>query len=646
MKHPDSGIMSDFAAGRLSFEQQTQVEKHVETCPECCEKLSTFAPDQLQNQLRSAFSASQKRSSESPQTHTTAGEGAFPPELADHSRYRLLRVLGRGGMGLVYLAEHLIMKRSVAVKVIDQRLTAHPQAIERFRKEVRAAAALTHANIVRAYDAEQIGDLHFLVMEYVDGVSLAELVQRRGRLEVAQVCSVLRKVAQGLQHAHQHHMVHRDIKPQNIMTTVDGRIRILDFGLARLMRDPAIEPLVEGATPAEQLKRTAEALTLTGTVLGTPDYIAPEQAQNAAAADIRSDLYSLGCTAYFLLTGQPPYPDRTVLQKLMAHLSESPRPLREFREDIPDSVINVIETLMATDPSDRFQTPSDLLAALNQRPATSSKMREKRTVGPAKMVSSKNDEVATLPQIEVETKENRRGAVQKKSRSGSRQSSTMKLCLAGIGIMAFVVLAAVMWPTAASSGAGQTAESTSTSAERSEESPPSVSLLKDTNLSGWTVSGRWQEVSDGIQVTSEAEGLLILPTALPEEYTIQFSFTRKRGRNSVVVCFPMGAGVTSFELDAWSRHLAGLQAIDGRSLQDQSGNVSTVELINGQRYEAEVRVRRDAIEGWLDGERLCRYVGDGSNLTLISFWSAASRREISIGAYDSTVVFHEVRVVQ
>ena len=272
--HPDRLQLTAFLDGRLSEEERIVIERHVESCDDCCVAMSEMPQDTLSGRLLDVDT--------DPDDSSVAAESLAPPSedvsrvpaaLVDHPRYRILGPLGKGGMGVVYKAEHRMMDREVALKVIDGRFIENPQAIERFRTEVKAAAKLSHANIVRAYDAEQADNLHFLVMEYVDGISLAELIRRNGPLPIHQVCGIIRKVAQGLHHAFENGMVHRDIKPQNIMITQDGRVRILDFGLARLARErESTVPAKEGDSH-EQIRRTADTLTLVGSVLGTPDYL-------------------------------------------------------------------------------------------------------------------------------------------------------------------------------------------------------------------------------------------------------------------------------------------------------------------------------------------------------------------------------------
>ncbi|MCA9010441.1 MAG: protein kinase, partial [Planctomycetaceae bacterium] len=378
--HPAPALLAAFLDGRLSEPQRLEVEAHVDRCQTCCEAMSRLPLDPLSVRLRdmsddgvtdnnnwSIVTSPGLPGSPAP---TEDAAQVLPAELHDHPRYRVLEPLGRGGMGVVYKAQHRMMDRIVALKVIDSRLIENPLMIDRFRNEVKAAALLTHSNIVRAYDAEQAGSLHFLVMEYVDGISLAELIQRKGPLPPDQALGVVRKVAQGLQHAYQHGMVHRDIKPQNIMVTRTGKVRILDFGLARFAREREHSAAAADADPDTLLQRTAESLTLAGSILGTPDYIAPEQVMDAHQADTRADIYSLGCTCYFLLTGRPPFPEGTTMQKLMAHRDRTPTSVTELRADVSPPIASLIERMMARHPASRFQTPLEVVTAIHDLKST------------------------------------------------------------------------------------------------------------------------------------------------------------------------------------------------------------------------------------------------------------------------------------
>jgi eukaryotic-like serine/threonine-protein kinase len=228
-------------------------------------------------------------------------------------------------------------------------------------REVRAAARLMHPNIVTAYDANQIGDRHYMVMEFVDGPNLENLVRDRGPLAVGQACDFVRQAALGLQAAHEMGMVHRDIKPANLLVQgvgPDGKptrciVKILDFGLASMQEPKPGQAPGSGSGESQQ-----------NVVVGTPDYLSPEQAKNLRDADIRSDLYSLGCTFYYLLTGNIPFPGGNTLEKLFRHAMEDPVPIETVRPDLPAEVIAIIRRLMAKKPEDRYPTPAALAEAL------------------------------------------------------------------------------------------------------------------------------------------------------------------------------------------------------------------------------------------------------------------------------------------
>jgi hypothetical protein len=251
-------------------------------------------------------------------------------------------------MGVVYHAQQTLMDRQVVIKVVHKALLDRPNAQERFRREARAAAQLSHPNIVAAYDAEQAGDLHLLVMEFVPGQSLSELLHKQGPLPVARACDYARQAALGLQHAHEQGMVHRDIKPANLMLTPQGQVKILDFGLAKLASESG----------------TGIGLTASNSYMGTPEYSAPEQATDARKADIRADLYSLGCTLYCLLAGHAPFQEETAILTILAHLEKQPVPLPELRREVPAGLWAVVARLLAKDPARRYQTPAEVAAAL------------------------------------------------------------------------------------------------------------------------------------------------------------------------------------------------------------------------------------------------------------------------------------------
>jgi serine/threonine protein kinase len=262
-------------------------------------------------------------------------------------KYRLLHRLGAGGMGCVYLCEHLFMHRRVALKVLPTAYSQDPDSVERFYHEARAVARLDHPNIVRAHDIDREDKLHFLVLEYVEGVNLHDLVQKHGPLSLARAANYIRQAALGLQHAHEAGLVHRDIKPGNLLIDRQGIVKILDMGLARFFDD----------------ERDFVPQPESGHVLGTADYLAPEQVLDSRV-DIRADIYSLGLSFYYLLAGRSPFQDGTTSQKLIWHQVRLPKPIRSLRSEVPEELAAVIGKMIAKEPSLRHQTPLEVAAAL------------------------------------------------------------------------------------------------------------------------------------------------------------------------------------------------------------------------------------------------------------------------------------------
>lgn len=264
--------------------------------------------------------------------------------------YRLLDQLGRGGMSVVYVGEHRRMQRKVAIKVLPKSRVRQKAYLERFLAEARAAAALSHPNIVRAYDFDSAGDTHFLVMECLEGNTLSQLVASAHPLPISDVVSYISQAAKGLQHAHAEGLVHRDVKPANLMITSDGQLKVLDMGLARLAHTAdETSPIDSGAG-----------------VMGTADYLAPEQARNSDDVDQRADVYALGGTLYFALAGQPPFPGGTIADKIVSHQREEPEPLVNFRGDCPQALARLCRGMMAKDPDQRLSSMDQVVKELSK----------------------------------------------------------------------------------------------------------------------------------------------------------------------------------------------------------------------------------------------------------------------------------------
>ncbi|MBX9579360.1 MAG: protein kinase [Gemmataceae bacterium] len=349
--HPPADRLAAYALGRLPPDQAARVETHLGACEDCTRAAEQAqAADPLLEAVRTLPLSSAR----------PADPHAPPPELAGHPRYRLDRLLGRGGMGEVWRATHLLMNRPVAVKLVHRDLAGSPAAAARFRREVEAAAQLDHSHVVRTFDADEAGGRLLLVMELVEGPDLARVVADRGPLPVEEAVGYARQALLGLQHAHEQGLVHRDVKPQNLLLGPGQVVKVGDFGLASVLD---VEDAAGGAGAAGSTA-PGESLTRAGQGCGTPDYIAPEQVRDAKSADARADLYALGGTLYHLLAGRPPFAGGSGFSKIAAHLERTPPPITDLRPDLPPALVRVLERLLAKDPADRFTSAGEAADAL------------------------------------------------------------------------------------------------------------------------------------------------------------------------------------------------------------------------------------------------------------------------------------------
>ncbi|MGH7222567.1 MAG: protein kinase domain-containing protein, partial [Gemmataceae bacterium] len=334
--HLSADVLKAFALGKLDDRLAEAVRNHLDRCGDCRQEVTVL----------SASVAPAAVLSGQPTTLDN-----LPPELAEHPDYEVLHELGRGGMGIVYLSRHRLSGRMEVLKVMNKALLGQADSKERFLREIQSAARLDHKNVVKMYTALELGELMVLVMEYVPGEDLAQVIQERGPLPVLNACYYVQQAAAGLQHAFEKGMIHRDIKPQNLILAREGKkhvVKILDFGLAKATREGSVDA----------------GLTGTGVMVGTPGYVSPEQILDAATADIRADIYSLGCTLYYLLAGAPPFSGRSLFEILQAHHKGEARPLNLVRPEVPKALALVVWKMMAKKAAQRYQTPMEVVRAL------------------------------------------------------------------------------------------------------------------------------------------------------------------------------------------------------------------------------------------------------------------------------------------
>jgi serine/threonine protein kinase len=274
------------------------------------------------------------------------------------NEYKILDRLGKGRMAGVYRAQHQL-GQIVAIKVLPPSKAKDPNLLGRFMREARLAAKLKHPNVVRTFQMGQYGDLYYLVMEYLEGETLEEVIAKRQKFQPAEAVRLIYQALQGLQHIQSLKLVHRDLKPSNLMLvglngwdTTRATLKILDIGLGRQLFDEGNASAIE------------DGLTGEGVLLGTPDYMSPEQARDPRSADVRADIYSIGCVLYHLLAGQPPFPDTNIISQMIRHATESPKPLKQFNPAVPDGLQQILNWMMAKDPNGRYPTPDRAAQAL------------------------------------------------------------------------------------------------------------------------------------------------------------------------------------------------------------------------------------------------------------------------------------------
>lgn len=573
--------------------------------------------------------------------------------------YRLLTRLGVGGMGQVYKAMHRRLEKLVAVKMLPSYRAADPRALARFDREIKAAGRLNHPNVVQAYDAREIDGTRFLVMEYVDGIDLSALVRYCGPLKIADACELIRQAASGLQAVHEHGLIHRDIKPSNLMLSQEGQLKILDLGLARFRA----EPLESGE------------MTEIGETIGTAEYIAPEQVADSHRVDIRADIYSLGCTMFRLLTGQPPFfgpKYRTAVEKMVAHLKEPVPSVRLVRSEISESLAAVFARMVAKDPSDRFTTPQEAGSNLREL-ARQSQTAIRGGASESSSAASSSSSAESLPVASTEN-ETRGG----QSPAGPAvpddlpppagawfPSTRRRRWTAGVTALRLLVLVLLiglvcgLWVSHTVRKDKPVLEPSAPLPALIEIFPGDlpqgkwIDVLPCADLDRDQVSDLWERRKDGIGCRgSNGFPRLMLPVVTQGDYDCEIEFTRNSGSEAILILLPVGdENMAQLYLSGKHGEAHGVVQFGGPQELDPA-NASRVcpgVLANGRHYTALTRVRIQGDEAIvdlsLDGESLIHYKAQRSAFSSFRAMGSAEANRPAVGVDVGTdATFHRASV--
>jgi serine/threonine protein kinase len=519
--------------------------------------------------------------------------------------YHVVRRIGRGGMGDVYLGYDETLERFAAIKVLLPALTCDEASVRRFAAEAAAMAQINHPNIVPVYSIGEENGRHFFAMQYVAGESLAEQLSRRGRLGVDETVDVLRQCLEGLEVAHAQGLIHRDIKPGNILLDRNsGRALLVDFGLVhRLNSDRRV--------------------TVAGMIMGTVDYIAPEQA-TGRPVDARADLYALGVLTYQMLSGEMPYRGDTPTAVIYQHAHEEPIPLSATASNVPAPLCHIVMRMMARRPEDRYQNCAealtDLRAFCDGRPlAAFPSQPSAQPIAETGPAVDDDDRPAPL--------------------RGRWTAAVWPKAVAVGAVVLGIVLTLALWPEA------KVQPPSATGAPSAADAQGWLDLLSRVKLKADIEQGHWRRDRDGLHAEWGQASRLLLPVRIEGDYSLEVEFTSNAGTGSIVVVFPVAARSCQLTLHGWEG-LDGLELIEGRRANNNpTTKPSRVESL--QRYLVRIDVRlqgeQAAIDVLLDGQPHLHWRGPQASLDTCLEWSLSDESRPALGVSDVDATFHSVR---
>ncbi len=578
--------------------------------------------------------------------------------------FKLLRKLGEGGMGAVYLAEDTKLGKTCALKVLSRHLSNSPDFVKRFRREAEASARLDHPNLVRAYERGEDLGFHFYAMEYCEGAALDQVLVAERMLPVERAIAITLDAARGLQYAHAQGIIHRDIKPGNIFLVKDGPAKVLDLGLSKTL---------EGGASSFQ--------TVTGTVLGTPHYISPEQAEGDKGVDGRSDLYSLGATLYHMLTGDAPFPGSSNIEIMYKHVHEQLPDPRDLREDIPEGLVLVLNRMMAKAAKDRHPDGAALIADLEEvrggRAPKSDLLPPERTsiAARGRLGRGAPRRPATIRRMS--------------STRRARAASSMSWIAAGaaallVGLLAFVASQKSSTPApihepprAVAATPVETPPPVRPPDPPARPPPPvrppdaavpvvppkedpvkppppppaafaprTVELLPLVVVGLDSAHGRWDRRGGAVVSDTADDALLQLPYRPPEEYDFILEFSRQNARCGTGPLAVHGGGPFGWVMGAYENRGAGFADIGGQGVEKKDAGVPPYRLEDGRRYVSELRVRRRSVIALIDGKEVDRWTPDRGALTVNSKLVLPDRTALGVVSCETVTTLTRISVVE
>jgi serine/threonine protein kinase len=571
--------------------------------------------------------------------------------------YVVLDKIGEGGMGEVFKAEQIRMGRIVALKTLPPRAIKYWDSVERFEREVRAAARLEHPNIVMAYDAGEDDGIHFLVMQFVNGPDLHTLVANNGRLPVEQAIDFTIQAAKGLDYAHAQNIIHRDIKPSNMLVDQSGTVKILDMGLARAL-DPSDAQL-------------GRSLTATGETMGSVDYMSPEQAEDAHEADIRSDIYSLGCTMYAMLVGSSPFRSDTVVRTILSHREKPIPSIRDKRPDVDQQIDATFKKMVAKNPDDRFQSMTEVLEALGvtanvgneplsgiSRPAapssfdvTSHYNSDRKKDGTHRTFVTGRDE--TLSQ------QIRSAVASEQTAATEARRTSKRVLIACLMLLATVAGGIAIWSSLPDSRSNDEPDRSSvTRKEDGQTTLPeddkdvasqvaAIDLLKQIDTARDAVRGVWSSDLTGLHTPGGTFRRLMIPYRPPESYRLELEVTPRSDQTKLAVGLVIGGEQVVALIGDWKfgGDVIGFEGLDQQSFTEQASP-----FYEGQFFKQDepisltFTVKQDRVQVQC-GRRVARqWTLEPKRLALPLWWRVPDTKALFLGAFNSEFVISKCQV--